>query len=209
MYKNRICSSWGICTRAPSVRRKPAKAGELIEGTGKGVLCRTGGINVNKRQGWQKTAIIVIAVSLIMTFFMIRSANKFMNEVNQAYANLVISDVDLSQVPDGVHSGSFDVRIVAADVKVEVQSGRIESIEIVRHSHGRGAAAEAVTQSVLQTQSLSVDAVSGATMSSKVILKAIENALTGAALRGNGDAQAGTPAGQAGTADGRTGTAAG
>jgi uncharacterized protein with FMN-binding domain len=181
----------------------------LIEGTGKGVLCRTGGINVNKRQGWQKTAIIVIAVSLIMTFFMIRSANKFMNEVNQAYANLVISDVDLSQVPDGVHSGSFDVRIVAADVKVEVQSGRIESIEIVRHSHGRGAAAEAVTQSVLQTQSLSVDAVSGATMSSKVILKAIENALTGAALRGNGDAQAGTPAGQAGTADGRIGASDG
>ena len=157
---------------------------------------------MDKRKGRQQTAILVIVVSLVMTFFMIRSANKFTKELNEAYANLVINDVDLSQVPDGVHSGSFDLRIVAADVKVEVQGGRIKSIEIVRHIHGRGAVAEAVTQSVLETQSLSVDAVSGATMSSKVILKAIENALTGAALRGAGDAQAATADGQTGTGTG-------
>lgn len=134
---------------------------------------------MDKRKGRQQTAILVIVVSLVMTFFMIRSANKFTKELNEAYANLVINDVDLSQVADGVYSGSFDLRIVAADVEVEVQGGRIESIEIVRHSHGQGAAGEAVTERVLETQSLGVDAVSGATMSSKVILKAIENALTG------------------------------
>jgi uncharacterized protein with FMN-binding domain len=158
----------------------------LIEETGRVSCAERGGINVDKRKGWQQTAILVLVVSLIMTIFMIRSANRFMKELDQAYANLVINDVDLSQIPDGDYSGSFDLRIVAADVNVEVQNGRIESIEIVRHSHGRGAAGEAVTERVLQTQSLAVDAVSGATMSSKVILKAIENALTGVGQTGTG-----------------------
>jgi len=66
---------------------------------------------------------------------------------------------------------------VSAKVKVVVKGHRITGIELVEHRHGRGAAAEAIPGRVVEAQCLAVDTVAGATYSSKVILKAIENAL--------------------------------
>ena len=94
---------------------------------------------------------------------------------------LRIQDVDLSKVPDGVYVGSQDAVLVAAEVRVTVADGAIRRIEILRHENGRGKPAEAVLDRVIAAQSLRVDAVSGATSSSKVLLKAVENALRGAA----------------------------
>jgi uncharacterized protein with FMN-binding domain len=53
----------------------------------------------------------------------------------------------------------------------------IKKIEIVRHLNGQGKPAEVIPDRVIEMQSLDVDIISGATYSSKVILKAIENAL--------------------------------
>ena len=93
---------------------------------------------------------------------------------------LRIQDVDLSKVPDGVYVGSQDAVLVAAEVRVTVADGAIRRIEILRHENGRGKPAEGVLDRVMAAQSLRVDAVSGATSSSKVLLKALENALRGA-----------------------------
>lgn len=49
---------------------------------------------------------------------------------------------------------------------------------LIQHDHGRGAKAEAVIDTIIDKNTLDVDVVSGATMSSTAILKAIENALT-------------------------------
>ncbi len=49
------------------------------------------------------------------------------------------------------------------------------------HRHGQGEAAEVITDHVIEAQSLQADTISGVTSSSKVILKAIENALLSAA----------------------------
>jgi uncharacterized protein with FMN-binding domain len=57
---------------------------------------------------------------------------------------------------------------------------KIEYIELVKHKNGRGGPAEIIPIKVVEAQSLDVDIVSGATSSSKVILKAIENALNSA-----------------------------
>ena len=96
---------------------------------------------------------------------------------------LRIQDVDLSKVPDGVYVGSQDAVLVAAEVRVTVADGAIRRIEILRHENGRGKPAEGVLDRVMAAQSLRVDAVSGATSSSKVLLKAVENALRGAGMR--------------------------
>ena len=61
---------------------------------------------------------------------------------------------------------------------VRVQDHIIKDIEITKHRHDKGAAAEKITEDVIRKQSLQVDVVTGATASSKIILKAIENALT-------------------------------
>ena len=69
-------------------------------------------------------------------------------------------------------------------MKVFVKDHKIERIELVKHRNGKGAPAEAITGKVVEAQSLQVDAISGATYSSKVILQAIENALTAHGAKG-------------------------
>ena len=54
----------------------------------------------------------------------------------------------------------------------------MESIELLEHENGRGTPAEAILSQMVQKQTTAVDAVSGATCSSKVIRKAVENAIT-------------------------------
>jgi uncharacterized protein with FMN-binding domain len=97
---------------------------------------------------------------------------------HRAIGGMTIGEVDLLQVPDGVYEGSADVVLVAAKVRVLVEDHKITRIDLLRHDHGRGQAAEILVQKVQEAQSLQVDLVSGATSSSKVILKAIEDALT-------------------------------
>jgi len=86
-------------------------------------------------------------------------------------------DVDLSQVADGVYSGAYDSGPVIVNVDVTVKDHAITDIRLVKHRHGQGAAAEPITGKVLAAQSVKVDVISGATMSSNVILLAIEDAL--------------------------------
>jgi uncharacterized protein with FMN-binding domain len=90
---------------------------------------------------------------------------------------LVINDVDLASVKDGVYEGSQDNGLVSAVVQVETKDGKIDSIKVLKHKHGPGHSAKKIVDRVVAAQSLKVDSVSGATGSSKVLLKAIESAL--------------------------------
>ena len=65
----------------------------------------------------------------------------------------------------------------AAKVSVTVKDNKITDITLLNHKNERGKPAEVIPEKVLKAQSLQVDTISGATNSSKVILKAIENAL--------------------------------
>lgn len=92
-------------------------------------------------------------------------------------ANITITDIDFSKVEDGTYIGSYEIMWVGAEVKVTVNNHKIEGIELLKHKNGRGTPAEIIPSKVVEAQSLEVDVVSGATSSSKVILKAIENAI--------------------------------
>lgn len=87
--------------------------------------------------------------------------------------------MDFSALRDGSYEGTVDKQLVVAQVRVTVSAGRVESIDILRHSHGPGKkrGAYELPARVVAAQSLDVDWVSGATGSSKVMLKAIEEAL--------------------------------
>jgi uncharacterized protein with FMN-binding domain len=61
-------------------------------------------------------------------------------------------------------------------VEVTVQDGVITNIDILEHKNGRGKSAEVVADRIMEEQKIDVDAVSGATNSSVVIKKAVENA---------------------------------
>jgi uncharacterized protein with FMN-binding domain len=60
---------------------------------------------------------------------------------------------------------------------VTVKNHTIKKIELLKHKNGQGQGAEIIPDKVMEVQSLKVDSVSGATYSSKVILKAIQDAL--------------------------------
>lgn len=87
---------------------------------------------------------------------------------------------DLSAKADGVYTGGYDGGLVKATVSVTLAAGRIASIRIIKHDCSPiGKKGEDVVGRVIERQTLQVDVVSGATGSSKVLLKAIEAALSG------------------------------
>lgn len=93
-------------------------------------------------------------------------------------ANMTISDPDLTTLSDGNYLGEYTLLPVFVQVQVTIQAHVIKDIQILQHQNGLGTSAEAITDTVITAQSLAVDTVSGATVSSQCILKAIENALT-------------------------------
>lgn len=98
-------------------------------------------------------------------------------------------DTDLETVEesgswkDGIYYGSGTGFGGTIKVAVSVQDGRIVSIEI-QSASGEGSSylsqAKAVIDRIISQQSLNVDTVSGATYSSRGIIRAVRNALTGA-----------------------------
>jgi uncharacterized protein with FMN-binding domain len=90
---------------------------------------------------------------------------------------IAIEDIALSKVADGSYVAAENFFPVTAKVRVEVKAGRIEGIAVLAHSHGPKHGADALVARVIEKQSLGVDAISGSTYSSKVMLKAIEDAL--------------------------------
>jgi uncharacterized protein with FMN-binding domain len=92
-------------------------------------------------------------------------------------ASIVITMPDLSRVADGTWVGKYTVGPVLAKVSVGVAAGRITIFSILEHRNGRGKAAEALAPLVVERQSVALDAIAGATYSSKAILKAGQNAL--------------------------------
>ncbi len=88
------------------------------------------------------------------------------------------SNFDLVSFEDGVYEGECENGLVFAKVEVEIQNHSIAGVKILEHRYGKGKPAEKIINDVVNNQSVEADAVSGATMSSQTILKAIENALT-------------------------------
>lgn len=88
-----------------------------------------------------------------------------------------IGAIDLSSTPNGTYSGSYASFPVSVTLEVTILDHEITKITILKHDNGQGKPAEAITEDVIKAQSLQVDVISGATYSSKVILKALENAL--------------------------------
>ena len=117
---------------------------------------------------------VVIIAGVIFGLYLQR-----VNTYQDMVKNTIVSDVDISDIPDGSYIGEYDVDIIYAKVEVIVKSGLISDIIILEHRNDRGNTAESITGDIITTQSIDVDAVSGATNSSTVLRKAVELALAG------------------------------
>lgn len=129
----------------------------------------------------RKAMVALIILSVLTVGYL--AINRIMVSFESTMKELAASpmqNVDLSTVPDGTYTGSFSVTPISVEVAVTVSDGSLLDIELLKHNHGRGADADVIPSRVVQAQSLDVDTVAGATYSSQVILKAIEDALVSA-----------------------------
>ena len=85
--------------------------------------------------------------------------------------------VELSKVQDGVYTGSSNTELVKAEVQVTIQNGELKCIEILKHECGLGSKANVIVDHMVAQNTVEVDAISGATMSSEVLKDAVRNAL--------------------------------
>lgn len=90
---------------------------------------------------------------------------------------LDIGAVDLDTVSDGEYVGVCQNKILFAVVKVKVQNHKITDVEVIEHKASYMEQARQIAENVCGEQALDVDAISGATLTSNTVLKAIENAL--------------------------------
>ncbi len=94
-------------------------------------------------------------------------------------AEAPVNDVDFSSVPDGVYRGRSEGYGGEITVEVEFAGGELESIRVLDHKETpdlADPAISAVTEDILERQSIVVDAQSGATETSEAIMRAIEDA---------------------------------
>jgi uncharacterized protein with FMN-binding domain len=121
---------------------------------------------------WCGSVVILVVIALHI-FMVINSLTEYKNAIN----NISFDDIKISDVSDGQYEGECDAGYIYARVRVTVQLGSITNIELIEHQNERGTPAEAITNKMVEEQKVDVDAISGATNSSKVIKKAVENAL--------------------------------
>lgn len=90
---------------------------------------------------------------------------------------LEIGTVNLDTVSDGEYVGVCQNKILFAVVRVKIQEHKITDVEVIEHKESYMEQARQIAERVCDEQSLNVDAISGATLTSDTVQKAIENAL--------------------------------
>ena len=94
---------------------------------------------------------------------------------------LIGKKIDKENIKDGIYEGHYKSGPVKVVAKVNIEKQRIAKIELLSHRTWKGKKAEKIIPNwIIEEQSTKVDAVSGATISSRVIMNAVQNAIDNA-----------------------------
>lgn len=121
----------------------------------------------------KKIGIIILVIILIGIGAFLIFSNKIVRDAEA----LTFENIRLEDMEDGDYQGSYEIMPVRVSVITSVKDGKIENIEITEYFHGKGEEAEVITDHIVEEQSLVVDNISGATVSSITIRKAVEDSL--------------------------------
>lgn len=117
--------------------------------------------------------VVVVFLGLLVGMFFLQT-----NKLDKALEEEVLGQLMLTEIEDGTYHGIYESNLVSAEVDVIVVNHHITAIIITRHDTMFGKDAETIIDDVVVQQSLDVDDIAGATYSSKVIKRAIEDALS-------------------------------
>ena len=133
---------------------------------------------MKKRKNRRGLWILLIILSVIAAGL---SAGLIIDAPNRReIRDLSIADVNFEGLQDGTYVGCYDggkSKLRAAQVRVTVDEGAVTAIEAVEGGGDSEMIIEDLFGRVIGAQSLRVDTVTGATLTSKAHLKAVEYAL--------------------------------
>jgi uncharacterized protein with FMN-binding domain len=131
----------------------------------------------NKMIGWLIALAFVVGLGAAGRI----GWSKLSKEHNEA-RSLPLNAVDFSKLNDGSYHGAYaggmyKWRANACDVTVS--DGKVTGIQLLKSQDpgGKNTQHKELYERVIQAQSLQVDTISGATLTSKAYLQAVENAL--------------------------------
>ena len=137
-----------------------------------------------KRRWWLIPILLLLALCAVGTAAVLSDAPS-----RREISSLPIGDVDFSNLKDGTYIGSFvgtESNLRDTTVEVVVADGSISNIRILKgavddagapQEIGKYKTAYDLFDAVLLKKSMQVDLISGATLTSKTHLKALEQAL--------------------------------
>lgn len=140
-----------------------------------------------KHRWWIIPLLLLLILAVVGTTAILRDAPS-RREVN----SLSIGDIDFSNLQDGSYIGSFEGKkgsLRDAKVEVTISAGAVSNIRVLKGAIsddgtpveiGYGQTVLNLFGSVLSQKTMQVDVVSGATLTSKAHLKALEQALLAA-----------------------------
>ena len=132
------------------------------------------GIRKVKRQIKQKTVVLILVpiIAIGIGFATINAVK--LNKIR----NMPIKNIVITNVNDGIYKGEAYVGNYTYKVKVTVENHKIVNIEGVDNRKSPYVTyAEGVFTKIIKQQKVDVDAITGATTTSKAFMKAVENAL--------------------------------
>ncbi len=101
-----------------------------------------------------------------------------LNETYNEIRTMEIGGVDFEKLVDGIYQGEYSYSSTTCKVEVEIEKQKVKNIEVLSSGESKYAKkAEEVLDRVKEKQTLQVDVVTGATTTSKALLKATYNAL--------------------------------
>lgn len=118
--------------------------------------------------------LIVVGILVAVIFLMLAGGYIAVTRGLPEMQELVINDVSPGELPDGVYSGEFSRYRWSNKVSVTIEGGRIVDLQ----PEDGGSLEQELAERIIARQSLQVDIDTGATVSSKAFLKAVEEALS-------------------------------
>jgi uncharacterized protein with FMN-binding domain len=128
-----------------------------------------------KMKVFPRIILVVVAVIVLAAaggiFYITRGLN--------TGAKVEINNVDLAMVEDGIYDGKYSSGRWTNELNVIVKEHKITDIKVIKDvTFSNAASAQQLFDKVIEKQKVDVDAVSGATVTSKAYQKSIENALS-------------------------------
>ena len=121
---------------------------------------------------------------LMLLAVMVASCASYRSSVYERVREMSIEHVDPSRIPDGKYRGEYSYTFHTFVVETTVKDGRIVSADLVsERDYEYSQKAAGVLRQIVQRQTPKVDAVTGATTTSKALMKAAERGLRSGASK--------------------------